>query len=155
MITALFLPDCTSSTYYSTPPGGSRQTPCTNPKLRATKKYEGQALSLNKIPHSKECGTKLRGKWWKSVKNLEKMRRFLQGYKEIRAGIKKLGENVELGWIKVIIWPIQLSAGIVSYCVYRMSYCVTQSFEVEWVVKFELRVCATPNVSGNHPYYTP
>ena len=33
------LPDCTSSTYNSTLPGGSRQTPCTNPKLRAKKSW--------------------------------------------------------------------------------------------------------------------
>jgi len=32
VITSLLLPDCTSSMYNSTPPGGSRQTPCTDPE---------------------------------------------------------------------------------------------------------------------------
>ena len=40
------LPDCTSSTYYSTPPGGSRQTPCTNPKSLAKKKKNSTLRAL-------------------------------------------------------------------------------------------------------------
>jgi len=40
VITSLLLPDCTSSMYNSTPPGGGQITPCTNPKLRAKMEFD-------------------------------------------------------------------------------------------------------------------
>jgi len=55
------LRDCTSSTYSSTPPGGSKQTPCTNPKFRAKKKNacQGQITYINtwrkRLKKSEKC----------------------------------------------------------------------------------------------------
>jgi len=47
-ITLLFLPGRTSSTYYSTLPGGGGQTPCTCEKLRAKK--GGFGLTIHSAP---------------------------------------------------------------------------------------------------------